>query len=121
MPYPTDEFQHKFTSVLSVRVDHAKQANPMKKTAADSGQRTTRRGHPLGHRTSSHDGCDQSRGDFCKINMLRMMLHHCCEVCLSHCGSLLQRLLALDFADMAEEKRPALFVFDLKTNMHTKT
>ena len=53
--------------------------------------------------------------------MLRMMLHHCCEVCLSHCGSLLQRLLALDFADMAEEKRPALFLFDLKTNMHTKT
>jgi hypothetical protein len=36
-------------------------------------------------------------------------------------GSKPQRLLALDYADMAEEKRPALFLFDLKTNTHTKT
>ncbi len=36
-------------------------------------------------------------------------------------GAKPQRLLALDYADMAEEKRPALFLFDLKTNAHTKT
>jgi hypothetical protein len=32
-----------------------------------------------------------------------------------------QRLLALDFADMAVEKRPALFFFDTNTNTLAKT
>ena len=39
VPYPTDEFQHKFTSVLSVRVDNAKQVQSDDKDS--SRQQTT--------------------------------------------------------------------------------